>query len=286
MKIDAHQHFWNYDRGEYSWIDECMASLKRDFLPGDLAELLKQNNIDGTVAVQARQSLVETEWLLRLAENHNFIRGVVGWVELVGSHVESDIARFATNQKLKGLRHVLHDEQDDRYMLRDDFLRGLAKLQKFNLTYDILIFPRHIKFACQLVRRFPQQLFVVDHIAKPAIRTGQAGAWRQEMGQLAQAENVYCKISGMVTEASWADWSKADFLPYMEAVLEAFGAERLMFGSDWPVCTVAAKYDQVLDIVTDFLGRLSPTEQTKIMGRNAVNFYNLQDSHKTGEPTS
>jgi len=275
MKIDSHQHFWKYNESEYDWIDDSMAVLRKDFLPADLWKELRNNGIDCSVAVQARQTVEETRWLLQLAMENDFVKGVVGWVDMRRIDVEDELENLALNRKLKGLRHVLQDEADDRFMLREDFLRGISKLKKFGLTYDILIFPKHIKYATEMVNKFSTQPFVVDHIAKPVIREGKIEPWRTDLQELALRPNVYCKLSGMVTEARWHNWEKDDFTACMEAVLEAFGPGRIMFGSDWPVCTVAAKYEQVLGIVTDFIRELSETEQAKIMGENAIEFYNL-----------
>ncbi len=276
MKIDSHQHFWKYNKEEYWWMDPDMTMLKSDRLPEDLAPLLKDVGLDGSVTVQARQKVIETEWLLELAAKNPFMKGVVGWVPLISDTVEADLERFSSNEKLKGVRHVLHDEEDDKYMLREDFLSGISKLEKFNLVYDFLIFTKHVNYTIELVDKFPNQMFAVDHIAKPFIKKGEIQPWKQEMEELAKRENVYCKVSGMVTEASWDGWKKEDFGPYMEAVLEMFSAERVMFGSDWPVCTVAASYQQVHEIVADFIKSLSPDEQAQIMGMSAANFYKLE----------
>ena len=200
----------------------------------------------------------------------------MGWVDLKSNSVEKDLEQFATHKKFKGVRHILQDEDDDRYMLRPDFRQGLTQLEKFGLAYDILIYPRHIKYACTLVHEFPHQKFVVDHLAKPLIKESKIESWKRDMKKLAQAENVFCKVSGMVTEASWESWRQEDFVPYMETLLEVFGPNRLLFGSDWPVCTVAAKYKQVLGIVNNFISSLSPVEQACIMGQNAIDFYNLE----------
>jgi len=277
MKIDSHQHFWKYNPTDYGWIGPDMGKLRRDYLPGELATILKNVGLDGSVAVQARQIPEETEWLLSLAAENPLIKGVVGWVDLRSESVEAELERFAANEKLKGVRHLLQDEEDDKFMLRGDFLRGIAALAKFGLAYDILIFTRHIKYAVELVNRFPAQRFVVDHIAKPFIKRGEIEPWRTDMRELAADENVCCKLSGMVTEAVWHDWKKDDFKPYIEAILEMFGADRLMFGSDWPVCTVAAEYEQVLEIITGYISSVSPQEQAKIMGANAIDFYKLSD---------
>lgn len=275
MRIDSHQHFWKYNSKEYGWIDESMSVLRRDFLPEDLRKIYERNGIDGCVAVQARQCLEETEWLLGLAGRNQFIKGVVGWVNLVSKDVESDLARFTLNKKFKGVRHVVQDEPDERFIVREDFIRGVGSLGRYGLTYDILIFPQHIKYAAEFVGKFPEQAFVVDHIAKPSIKNGIVEPWRSDMRRLARFENVYCKLSGIVTEASRREWKKNDFTVYMEAVLDIFGTDRVMFGSDWPVCTVAAEYEQVLEIVTDFIAALGQSEQAKIMGLNASAFYGL-----------
>jgi len=276
FRIDAHQHFWIYNQEEYKWIDESMVKLQRDFLPSHIDKELKRNGIDFCVTVQAPQTLQETKWLLELAQNNSFIKGIVGWVDLKSNSVEKDLEQFAAYKKFKGVRHVLQNEDDDRYMLQPDFKQGLSQLEKYGLTYDILIYPRHIKYACGLVSEFPQQKFIIDHLAKPLIKEGKIEVWKKDMKELAKADNLFCKLSGMVTEANWNSWMQEDFVPYMETLLEIFGPNRLLFGSDWPVCTVAAKYEQVLGIVTNFISFLSPAEQAHIMGQNAIDFYNLE----------
>jgi len=276
FRVDAHQHFWIYNQKEYKWIGLSMRELQRNFLPSHLNKEFKKNGIDFCVSVQARQTLQETKWLLELAQNNSFIKGIVGWVDLKSNSVEKDLEQFAAYKNFKGVRHVLQDEDDDRYMLQPDFKQGLRKLEKYGLTYDILIYPRQIKYACALVSELPQQKFIVDHMAKPLIKEGKIEAWKKDMQELAKADNVFCKLSGMVTEANWNSWKQEDFVPYMETLLEIFGPNRLLFGSDWPVCTVSAKYEQVLGIVTNFISFLSPVEQAHIMGQNAIDFYNLE----------
>lgn len=276
FRIDAHQHFWIYNQEEYKWIDESMVKLRRNFLPSHLNRVLKRNGIDFCVTVQARQNLQETKWLLELVQNNSFIKGIVGWVNLKSNSVEQELEQFAAYKKFKGIRHVLQDEKDDGYMLRSDFKQGLRQLEKYGLTYDVLIYPQHIKYACTLVHEFPHQKFIVDHLAKPLIKEGKIKLWKKDIQELAKADNVFCKLSGMVTEANWNSWKQEDFIPYMEIMLEAFGPNRLLFGSDWPVCTVVAKYEQVLGIVTNFISSLSPAEQAHIMGQNAIDFYNLE----------
>ena len=272
-RIDSHQHFWQYNAAEYGWIGEGMEVLARDYLPAELAGHLERQGIGGSIAVQARQREEETAWLLELAAANDFIRGVVGWVDLCSESVEADLERWASQATLCGIRHILHDEPDDRYMLREDFLRGVGKLKQFGLTYDILIFPRHLDYTYEFVEQFEGQAFVVDHLAKPLIKDGVVEPWREGMRRLAGFERVYCKLSGMVTEASWQGWKPGDFRVYMETVLELFGADRLMFGSDWPVCTLAAEYDEVAGLVKDFIGTLSQSEQGAIMGQTAARFY-------------
>ena len=276
MKLDAHQHFWHYTPADYGWIGPDMQVLQKDHLPPNLALLTKSVDIEGTVAVQARQSLAETEWLLNLAERYTLLRGVVGWVDLRSPDLRSQLERFSAHPKLVGVRHVVQDEPDDQFMLRDDFMRGIGLLADFNLTYDILIFARHLPIACELVKKFPNQPFVLDHIAKPLIKTGQITPWDADLRRLAALPNVYCKVSGMVTEANWSTWQPADFRPYLDVIFEAFGPARLMFGSDWPVCTVAGSYEQVVKLVADYIQQLSSTEQAQIWGETAQKFYGLE----------
>ena len=283
IKLDAHQHFWSYSPVEYEWIDASMAALQRDFLPHDLKPLLDQSGMDGSIAVQARQSLDETRWLLELAAQNNFVKGVVGWVDLCSPHVEEQLGEFADNEWLVGVRHVVQGEPDDRFMLRPEFQRGIARLAKFGLTYDLLLFPRHLPVAVELVREFPEQRFVLDHIAKPAIADGVAEpqlrsrfeSWSRDMRELAKFANVSCKLSGMVTEARWGKWTQEDFLPYLDAVLEAFGPSRLMIGSDWPVCTVSAHYARTMEIVFRFIEKLNAAEQDEILGGNCARVYGV-----------
>jgi L-fuconolactonase len=277
VRMDSHQHFWQYDPAQYRWISETMRVLRRDFLPDTLGPLLSQNGFHGAVAVQARQSVQETEWLLALAEQFDFIKGVVGWVDLQSRQAVEQIQRLAGHAKLKGLRHVVHDEPDDHFMLRPAFQRGLALLQEFNLTFDLLLFPHHLPVAVQLVERFPQQRFVVDHLAKPLIRDHILSPWDKDLAALAGHENVYGKLSGMVTEAAWHDWKVADFTPYLDTVLQAFGPDRVMIGSDWPVCTVAGSYQSVMQIVIEYIKRFSKEEQDNILGMNCCRFYQLDN---------
>lgn len=275
MKIDAHQHFWHYSPEEYGWIGPNMEMLKKDHLPPNLALLTKTTGIEGTVAVQARQTLAETEWLLELADRYSLIKGVVGWVDVCGPELQSQLERFAAHPKFCGVRHVVQDEPDDKFMQREDFIRGIGLLAEFDLTYDILIYPRHLSVACKLVEKFPSQAFVLDHLAKPFIKDGIIEPWATDIRRLAAFPNVCCKVSGMVTEADWQVWKPTDFRPYLDIVFEAFGPERIMFGSDWPVCTVAASYASVLEIVADYVQHLSETEQLNVWAKTAQRFYKL-----------
>jgi L-fuconolactonase len=276
MRLDAHQHFWHYSPEEYGWIEPDMTAIRQDRLPEDLAPLLTSAKLDGTVAVQARQSLEETQWLLELADQHSFIKGVVGWIDLCTPDLRTQLVRFSGHRKLCGVRHVVQDEPDDQFMLRDDFLHGIAALAEFNLTYDILIFPRHLPVAVELVERFPAQPFVLDHIAKPLIKDGVLEPWTTGIRRLAAHDNVLCKVSGMITEADWQDWQPPRFQPYLDIVLEAFGPRRLMFGSDWPVCTLAGTYEKVVGLFASFARQLSADEQAEIWGGTARRFYGLE----------
>jgi L-fuconolactonase len=252
-----------------------MEKLKRDHLPGDLAGLLQRVGIDGTVTVQARQCLEETEWLLRLADENSFIKGVVGWVDLRSPQLELQLERFCYHPRLRGVRHVVHDEPDDQFMIREDFVHGISRLRRYNLAYDLLLFPKHLPVACELVSKFPEQVFVLDHISKPLIKDGKIEPWKTDILRLGSFQNVSCKISGMVTEADWQNWKPDNFRPYMDIVLEAFGADRLMIGSDWPVCTVAGEYEDVIAIAADYVGQLSTDEQTAIWAANAKRVYQV-----------
>jgi L-fuconolactonase len=274
IRIDAHQHFWRYDAAHYAWIDESMSILQEDFLPERLEPLLQRNGFSGSVAVQASTSVAETRYYLELSDQHPSIRGVVGWVNLCAPDVEAVLADVARHPKLVGIRHVVQAEPAD-FMNRPDFRRGIGWLSRFGLAYDILIYARQLPAAIDLVRAFPEQRFVLDHIGKPPIRSGEIEPWRSQMRQLAASENVYCKLSGMVTEADWRSWKLADLAPYLEVALECFGPRRSMIGSDWPVCCLAGDYDRVIGAVTQYVSNLSPEEQSSIMGSTAASFYRL-----------
>jgi L-fuconolactonase len=274
-RIDAHHHVWRYTKKEYAWIAEGMNVLARDFLPEDLRRELSVSGIHGSIAVQARQTLEETSWLLRLADDFDFIRGVVGWAPLASPEFPAVIERLQESEKLKGLRHVIQDEPDENFMHRPDFNAGVALLKQFGLVYDILIFVRHLPAAISFVDRHPAQVFVLDHLAKPRIRDRELEPWRTNIRELARRENVYCKVSGMVTEANWKTWSPADLQPYFDVVLQAFGPKRLMAGSDWPVCLLATTYQTWFSTVEEFIRPLSFAERELILGGVASEVYSV-----------
>ena len=276
MRIDAHQHFWRYNPDEYGWIDDSMIKLRRDFLPGDLQRELEHAGFDGCIAVQARQTIEETRWLLELAEASPFILGVVGWVDLQSEDVRSQLREFSKNPKLLGVRHIVQGEADDRFMLRPEFLRGVATLEEFGLTYDILIYARHLPVAAEFVQQFPRQSFVLDHLAKPLIKHGEIEPWRSDLRRLAEFPNVWCKLSGLVTEADWQAWTPEQIAPHLEAAFECFGPERLMIGSDWPVCTVAGSYSRTMNLVIEFLKGHPDAERDAVLGGTAAKFWRLQ----------
>ncbi|MBI3850962.1 MAG: amidohydrolase family protein [Verrucomicrobia bacterium] len=277
MKIDAHQHFWHYDAQQYPWIPK-RSPLHHDWLPDDLAPLLAKAGLDGCIAVQARQRIEESRWLLTLADRSPIIKGVVGWVDLQSDTVERELAELCRNPRFVGVRHVVQDEPDADFMLRPNFLLGIAKLKAFNLSYDILIFPSQLPAAIELVKRFPEQPFVLDHIAKPLIKTGTLSPWQEQIRELAKAPNVMCKVSGMVTEADHGKWRLDDFKPYLDVVFSVFGEDRLMFGSDWPVCLLSGSYERVFDLVADYTRQLTAAARNKFFGGNAVSFYRIQDA--------
>jgi len=276
MWIDAHQHFWRYNADEFDWIDDSMSSLRRDFGPADLKLEMDGAGFHGSVAVQARQTLEETRWLLELATSSPLILGVVGWVDLRSPEVRSQLREFAGNPKLVGVRHVVQAEPDDRFMLQPEFLRGVGVLEEFDLAYDILIYPRHLLVAAEFVRHFPRQPFVLDHLAKPPIKSGSIHPWEEGMRDLAQFPNVLCKLSGMVTEADWKKREPEHMTPYLDIALDCFGPERLMVGSDWPVCTVAASYAQTMGVVLDYFEKYGANVQDAVLGGNARRFWKLK----------
>lgn len=276
-RIDAHQHFWRYDPVRDAWITEAMAVLRRDFLPADLAPLLEANMVDGCVAVQADQSEGETQFLLDLAREHSFVRGVVGWVDLRSPQVADRLAHFAGDRRFRGVRHLVQGEPNDEFLLQDDVVRGIRALTPLNLTYDLLLVPRQLRAATRLAAMLPDQRFVLDHIAKPLIRDGILEPWASDLGALAMQPNVWCKLSGLITEADWAAWKPTQLRQYLDVVVESFGVDRLMWGSDWPVCLLAGSYEEVREVIAEYLVRFSVDERTAIFGGNATTFYGLED---------
>ena len=276
MRIDSHQHFWKYNAVRDSWITDEMSALKRDFLPQDLDHERSTNGVDYTIAVQTDQSEEETLFLLQLANGRPSIAGVVGWIDLRSPQAAERMRFFSQFEKLRGFRHIVQSEPDDRFLVREDFARGISCLQGFGFTYDILIYPKQLSVALELVTTLPGQKFVIDHLAKPRIRTGAIAEWAALMRGLASNANVYCKLSGLVTEAHWRDWKKQDFRPYLDVAFEAFGADRLMFGSDWPVCLLAGSYRQVLGILEEYFENYPADVRAKIFGGNAAQFYGLK----------
>jgi L-fuconolactonase len=282
MRIDAHQHFWKYDPPEFSWVTDDMSVLRRDFAPDELARELAANGVDASIAVQSSQSEKGTSFLLNLAVMHSKIAGVVGWVDLRAPNVSDRLREYSRYEKLRGFRHIVQAEPDDRFLLREDFLRGLACLKEFNFTYDILIYPKQLPAAVELAKRMPEQPFVMDHLAKPLIKAKEIDSWARQMRELAAAPNVYCKVSGLITEADWRAWRPEDFKPYLDVVFDAFGPDRLMFGSDWPVCLIAGTYRQVKQLIEDYLSQRFTvgTEKQKadlaIFGETAARFYGIK----------
>ena len=273
MKIDSHQHFWDYDPHQYPWIKPDWP-IRKSFLPPDLKLLLDKTGFDACIAVQARQTIAETKWLLELAEQYPFIAGVVGWVDLRADQAEKEL-HDVVHPKLVAVRHVAQDEPDDRFLVGKEFLRGISALADHELAYDILIFPKQLPAAIELVRKFPELRFVLDHIAKPFIRDGTIEPWAAQIRELAQSPNVSCKLSGMVTEARWFQWRLEDFRPYLDIVWEAFGEDRLMIGSDWPVCLVSGDYSLTMGIVQTYLEQFPEPARQKVLGTNAARFYRL-----------
>jgi L-fuconolactonase len=274
VRIDAHQHFWRYDPVRDAWITAEMAVLRRDFLPEDLAPSIAAAGVVGTVAVQADQSEAETDFLLDLADRHSFIVGVVGWVDIRARDLADRLGRWADRGRLKGFRHIAQAEPDD-FLARDDVAAGVAELARHDLAFDLLVYPRQLPAAERLAARTPGGRFVLDHCAKPPIAGGDLATWRADLTRLAAHENVCCKLSGLVTEARWDGWTEADLVPVLDTALECFGADRLMFGSDWPVCLLAADYPRVEAVVDRWAGRLTATEREQVLAGTARRAYRL-----------
>jgi L-fuconolactonase len=276
MHIDAHQHFWMYDPAEYGWIDASMSAIRHDFLPADLKPELDASGFHGSVAVQTRQTLEEARWLLELAAQSPSILGVVGWADLQSPDIRSQLKSLAQDPRLVGIRHVVQSEPDDRFLMRPDFLRGISVLEEFDLAYDILIYTKHLPVAAEFVEQFPRQRFVLDHLAKPPIKSGRLDSWADGIRRLAEFPNVFCKLSGMVTEADWQHWTPEQIIPFLDIAFKAFGPDRLMIGSDWPVCLVAASYSRTIEVVTAYLRKLDPADSEAVLGGNAQRFWRLK----------
>ncbi|RXG26825.1 amidohydrolase family protein [Leeuwenhoekiella palythoae] len=275
MIIDTHQHFWQYNPVKHSWIDDEMAAIRRDFMPQDLQPVYEEHDITGCIAVQADQTLEENTFLLNLASDYDFIKGVIGWVDFQSDAVQKDLNYYAEMPLMKGYRHVLQSEADNSFLLRKSFLNGISKLKNTGAVYEILVFSHQLPAVLEFVKLFPEQQFVIDHIAKPYIKAGYIDAWALLMKAIGSYENVSCKISGMVTEADYKIWKPIDLMPYMNVVLEAFGPNRIVYGSDWPVCLVAGSYAQVLSVAQAFSGQLSKDEQELFFYKNAQRIYTL-----------
>jgi L-fuconolactonase len=276
MRIDAHQHFWKYSACDYAWIDDSMSALQRDFLPEESAREMARVEFDACVAVQARQTIDETRWLLSLADAHPFISGVVGWVDLQADNVQDQLRDLCSHCRLVGIRHIAQSETDDRFLVRPQVVRGIRFLSEFGLAFDILIYRRHLAVAAELVRCLPGQRFVLDHLAKPDIRSGKIAQWEQDVRRLAEHPNVFAKLSGLVTEADWKRWTSDDIRPYLDVAFDAFGWNRLMIGSDWPVCTVAADYARTMRLVVDYVAARPEHERDAVLGGNAQRFWSLR----------
>jgi L-fuconolactonase len=282
LRIDSHQHFWQYDPARHSWIDDAMSALRRDFLPEHLHLVLQSENVDATIAVQVDQSEQETEYLLDLTPRYPFIAGIVGWIDLRAANLEQRLEHFGQFPKLRGFRHIAQSEPDDQFLIRDDFVRGLSLLRKLNFTYDILIYARQLPAAVALIDKLPDQPFVIDHIAKPEMKAHKIEAqkikeWAAGIRVIAANPNVYCKISGLITEADWHNWKPDDFKPYLDIVFGSFGPDRIMFGSDWPVCLLAGSYSQVKALVDDYVRGWPESDRAKFFGGNASRFYRLAE---------
>jgi len=275
MRLDSHQHFWNYQLPRHEWIDEEMAAIRRDFTPADLKPILDKSGIDGCISVEANQDPTETAFLLDIAAKNDWVKGVVGWVDLRAADIEEKIAAYAGREKLKGFRHVVQAEPDPYFLLQKNFLRGIAAVGKAGYTYDILIFPHQLVSALELVKQFPNQKFVIDHIAKPYIKDGYFTGWAAAMSAFEDFDNVWCKVSGMVTEADYENWTEDQLRPYIDHALEVFGTDKIMFGSDWPVLRVAADYAAVADTFERAIAGYSESEQAGMMGGNCAEFYGV-----------
>jgi len=273
--IDSHQHFWQVGRFDYPWMTSDLGVLYRDYLPHDLAPIIEARGVTRTVLVQASNSVAESHWLLKLADENSFIAGVVGWVDLMSSIIDAQLDELSAHPKFKGVRHLVESEPNDDWLIQPAVLSGLRQLSRYRLSYDLLVHTRHLKYVPQVVEAVPELSFVIDHLAKPPIAKNEIKEWSQALKPLASYPNVHCKLSGLVTEANWTSWQTDDLRPYVEYALALFGADRLMFGSDYPVCLLAASYDRVLDAFQEILEPLSDADREKIFSKNAAKFYRL-----------
>jgi L-fuconolactonase len=273
--IDSHQHFWQVGRFDYPWMTSDLEVLYRDYLPEELAPILSRNGVSKTVLVQASNSVAESRWLLSLADENSFIAGVVGWIDLMSPIVDAQLDELSVHPRFKGVRHLVESEPDDDWLIQSSVLSGLRQLSRYRLSYDLLVHTRHLKYVPRVIETVPELAFVIDHLAKPPVAKNEIKDWSKELKPLASYSNVYCKLSGLVTEANWSSWRLDDLRPYVEYALELFGADRLMFGSDYPVCLLAASYDRVLDAFQEILEPLSDTDREKIFSNNAAKFYRL-----------
>jgi L-fuconolactonase len=274
MRIDAHQHFWKFDPVRDSWITSEMQVIRKNFLPTDLYPLLQQESMNGCIAVQASQSEAETDFLVQLSTEYEFVKGVVGWVDLKSDRLGDRLTHFAQFKSIKGFRHIVQSEPQG-FLLDYHFIDGVKQLERFNFSYDLLIYPHQLEESVSFIKQLPHQRIMIDHLAKPYIKRKEMDRWKKGMDRCASFDNTWCKLSGLITEGDWLNWDQSDFWPYLEFVLEAFGADRVVFGSDWPVCLLAASYQEVIALVEDFIAPLTGEEKRKIMGENAVRFYNL-----------
>ncbi len=282
MKIDAHQHFWELDRFDYEWLDAPdLEPIRRDYVPADLSPHLKKCEIDRSVFVQTRHDVKENHWALSLCESNSFLAGIVGWVDLASERCEEQLLEFKDHPQFLGIRHVTQDEPDDDFIVRGDVIRGLQVLQKYQVPFDLLFFVKHLKHAVTVARACPDLPLVIDHLAKPRIREQSLTDWEADFRAAARCENIHCKLSGMVTEADWKNWKPSDLKPYIDIALDAFGPSRLMYGSDWPVCELAATYEQVYDALTENISALSNSEKEQIFGKTAARFYGIPDKPAT-----
>ena len=274
-RIDSHQHFWKFDPVRDAWITDDMSTIRKDFFPQQLQPILAGNGFEGCVTVQSDQSESENAFQLANADRYDFIKGIVGWVDLQADDIRPRLSYYSQFKKLKGFRHILQGEKQRDLMLHPDFLNGIGALHAFNYTYDILIYPDQLRFIKEFVAQFPKQKFVVAHLAKPYIKDRKIDEWKKEMEDVAEFENVFCKVSGYVTEADWHNWKPEDFHPYFDIVVNAFGADRIMFGSDWPVCLLGGNYSDIFHVAATYFSAFTKDEQEKIFGDNAIKFYNL-----------